>query len=409
MPSGHSVPVFEDVGGGVTAPTGFSASGVHCGLKPEGRLDLALVDAGDRVPAAAVFTINRVAAAPVVVSRRHIADGHARAVVINAGNANACTGEPGESAAIATARALASTLACDPGDVIVCSTGVIGVPLPVDLIVAAVPSAARAATRSGAGDAAAAIMTTDTFAKQAAVAFTYDGARYTVAGMAKGSGMIRPDMATMLGVLTTDAPLTSSACDAALRAATTTTFNRVTVDGDTSTNDTVVLLANGAAGGEPIGPDAPAFAHVAEALRIVSERLARMLARDGEGATKLVTVTVTGASTEADAELAAFAIADSPLVKTALFGGDANWGRVAMAAGKSGAAFDQSALAIRFAGIEVCSKGTAVPFDEEEAAAALAADEVSIAVDLGAGSAAVTVLTCDLSYDYVRINGDYRS
>ncbi len=405
-PSGYAI---TPVTGGVTAPSGFRSSGVHCGLKKRDALDLALVDAGSVVPAAAVFTRNVVAAAPVVVSKRHIADGHARAVVINAGNANACTGEAGERAAESTAEAVAASLRCAPGDVLVCSTGVIGVPLPVDLVVAGVAEAASKLSPHGGSAAAEAIMTTDTFAKEAAVVVTSGEARYTVGGMAKGSGMIRPDMATMLSVITTDAPLSSDACAIALQGAVVTTFNRVTVDGDTSTNDTAVLLANGAAGGELIEPDSVVFAVVADAVRTVAAELARMLARDGEGATKLVTVTVHGAASETDAERAAFAIADSPLVKTALFGNDANWGRVAMAAGKSGAAFDQSGLDIRFAGTEVCRQGMAVAFDEAEVARALAGPEVTIEVDLGAGAAEATVLTCDLSYEYVRINGEYRS
>ncbi len=402
-------PVIESTTGGVTAPLGFSAAGVHCGLKKAGSLDLALIDAGSVVPAAALFTTNTVAAAPVTVSRRHVASGRARAVVINAGNANACTGPDGEAAATATASAVAGQLGCEATEVVVCSTGVIGVPLPVDRVLAGVAQAASALSPDAGAAAARAIMTTDTFPKEAAVTVAFDGRSYTVGGMAKGSGMIKPNMATMLSVITTDAPLSSEACDVALRSAVATTFNRVTVDGDTSTNDTVVLLANGAVGGGPIAPESPAFTAVAAAVRLVAAELARMLAKDGEGATKLVTVTVRGAATETDAERAAFSIADSPLVKTALFGNDANWGRVAMAAGKSGAQFDPMALGIRFAGIEVCRAGTAVAFDEDEAADLLARPEVSIEVDLGAGDSEATVLTCDMSYEYVRINGEYRS
>jgi glutamate N-acetyltransferase/amino-acid N-acetyltransferase len=252
-------------------------------------------------------------------------------------------------------------------------------------------------------------MTTDTVAKEAAVQIVADGVTYRVGGMAKGSGMIQPNMATMLSVITTDAPLDSAGCDAALRAAVNTTFNRVTVDSDTSTNDTCVLLASGAAGGEEISASDLRFVGLAAAVRAVAESLARMIARDGEGATKLITVIVRGAASEADAELAAFAVANSPLVKTAVFGRDANWGRVAMAIGKSGCELDPAAFDITFAGIPVCSAGAAIGFDEDAAFEALSATDVDIEIDLHLGAAEATVWTCDLTYDYVRINGEYRS
>jgi len=372
-------------------------------------LDLALVAAPQAVPCAALFTTNAIAAAPVILSREHARSGTARAVVINAGNANACTGASGLRDAEATANVVAETLGCLPGDVLVCSTGVIGVPLPLARVLEGVP-AAVSGLDSRSGDAPAqAIMTTDTFAKQCAVSLEVQGRRVTVGGMAKGSGMIAPNMATMLAVVTTDARLTSKACDEALRTACASTFNRVTVDSDTSTNDTLILMASGAAGGDEIDVGGEPFARVADAVRVVCAELARMIARDGEGATKLVYVNVAGAHSEADAELAAFAVANSPLVKTALFGNDANWGRVAMAVGKSGATVAPERLGIRFAGVSVCEHGEAVVFDEDEAAAALDNDEVAIDVDLGVGRYQATVLTCDLSYEYVRINGEYRS
>lgn len=395
--------------GGVVAPLGFLASGVHAGLKSAEKRDLALVVAEKPVPAAAVFTTNLVAAAPVVVSRRHIARGVARAVVINAGNANACTGAQGEADAIATARGLATELGCEPGEVVVSSTGVIGVPLPVEKLLASLPDAVEALDSRSGDEAAAAIMTTDTFPKQTAVSLEVAGRRATVGGMAKGSGMIAPNMATMLSVITTDAPLTTTACDAVLRHAVNVTFNRVTVDMDTSTNDMCVLMASGAAGGEPIEPGSDDFAAVQEAVHVVAEELAKMIARDGEGATKLVTVTVKGAASLQDAEKAAFAIANSPLVKTALFGNDANWGRVAGALGRSGAQVDPSAFDIDFAGIAVCRGGAATGFDEDQALAALKQPEVEILVDLHLGDDQATVWTCDLTYEYVRINGEYRS
>jgi len=403
------IPGFAFADGGVVAPLGFLASGVSAGLKSGNKRDLALIAAEKTVPAAAVFTTNKVAAAPVIVSRRHIAGGAIRAVVINAGNANACTGAQGQRDAAAMALAVADALDCAPAEVIVSSTGVIGVPLPVDKVIAAIPEAVELLDNRSGDDAATAIMTTDTFAKQTAVSLDVGGRRITVGGMAKGSGMIAPNMATMLAVITTDAPLTSFACDAALRHAVDHTFNRVTVDMDTSTNDMCVLLASGAAGGDEIEPGSPTFELVAQAVHAVAEELAKMIARDGEGATKLVTVTVAGAVSTSDAEKAAFTIANSPLVKTALFGNDANWGRVAGALGRSGAELDPDAFDIEFAGISVCRAGEGVPFDEDAALEALRQVEVSIDVDLHLGEHAATVWTCDLTYEYVRINGEYRS
>lgn len=397
------------VDGGVLAPRGFFGAAASAGIKRSGKRDLALIVAEERCPVAAVFTRNTMAAAPIVVSREHVADGYARAIVVNAGNANACTGEPGLADARAMAGAVAAAIECDARDVLVASTGVIGVPLPMDLVANGIAEAAERLDVVTGDAVAEAIMTTDTFPKQLAVRFEVDGRAYAVGGVAKGSGMIRPDMATMLAFLTTDAPLDAAACDAALRSAVARTFNRVTVDSDTSTNDMCSLMASGAAGGPVITPDDARFEPVAAAVEHVCGELARMIARDGEGATKLVTVTVAGARDEADAERAAFAIAESPLVKTAIFGGDANWGRVAMAIGKSGAELDPARVRIVFAGVLTCDRGTAVPFSEEEAARSLAEPEVEIVVDLGVGTASATVWTCDLTYEYVRINGEYRS
>ena len=401
---------LSPVDGGVTAASGFAASAVSAGLKACGILDVALVASElGPVPAAALFTTNSVAAAPVIVSRRHAADGTARAVVINAGNANACTGAQGIVDAESTAAAVADLLGGQAADVVVSSTGVIGVPLPVARLLSALPGVVASLSSTGGAAAARAIMTTDTVAKEWAVEGDIGARKFVVGGMAKGSGMIAPNMATMLSVLTTDAPLTGAACDVALRKAVGATFNRVTVDTDTSTNDMVVLMASGAAGGAPIGPDSPDFAQVAAAVRAVCEALARMIARDGEGATKLITIDVRGAASDADAEVAAFAIAGSPLVKTAVFGRDANWGRVAMAIGKSGCALDPDAFDITFAGIEVCRAGAGLRFDEEAALDALSASDVTIEVDLRLGGGEARVWTCDLTYDYVRINGEYRS
>jgi glutamate N-acetyltransferase / amino-acid N-acetyltransferase len=395
--------------GGVTAPKGFTASGVCAGIRKTGKRDVAMIAAAAPVPAAAVFTTNAVAAAPVVVSRAHVARGRVRAAVVNAGNANACTGAPGLADARLMAVTAAESLGCLPEEVIVASTGVIGVAMPIELVVAGIARAVEALDSTPADAAAEAIMTTDTFPKQTAVTVEVAGRDYTVGGMAKGSGMIQPNMATMLAFLTTDAPLTPEACDAVLRAGVARTFNRITVDSDTSTNDMCLLMASGAAGGGEIGIESDAYADVQRAVHHVCGELARMIVRDGEGATKFVEVTVRGADSEADAELAALSVANSPLFKTALFGGDANWGRVAMAAGKSGAHVDPDRLEIVFAGIPTCVHGTGLAFDEEAAAAALAAREIEVLVDLHLGGGEATVWTCDLSYEYVRINGEYRS
>lgn len=395
--------------GGITAPKGFMAAGVSAGLKPSGRRDIALLMSERECAAAGVFTRNQVVAAPVDVTRTNLEGGGCRAIVVNAGNANACTGEQGLADAVAMTYAVADALEIDSSEVAVASTGVIGQPMPMDLVLPGVAEAADVLDSNGGDAAAEAIMTTDTFPKQTAATVEIDGERYTVGGMAKGSGMIQPNMATMLAFVTTDAPLTVAAADLALRDAVDVTFNRVTVDGDTSTNDMCLLLANGAAGGDAIAPGSPGYAPVAAAIAHVCRELARMVARDGEGATKLITVEVRGAASAEDAAAAAFSIANSPLVKTAVFGKDANWGRVAMAVGKSSAKVDPTRLEIVFAGITTCREGTAVPFDEAAAAEALSADEVEIGVNLYVGEHDATVWTCDLSYDYVRINGEYRS
>jgi glutamate N-acetyltransferase/amino-acid N-acetyltransferase len=402
---------FAYAEGGVVAPAGFVAAGVSAGIKRTGKRDVCVIAADKAVPAAAVFTTNSMAAAPVLVSRTHIANGSVRAIAVNSGNANACTGPQGLADARAMAAVTAAALGCEPDEVLVASTGVIGVPMPAEAALAGIVDAADILDSSiSAADAAAeAIMTTDTFAKQVALSVDADGVRYTVGGMAKGSGMIMPNMATMLAFVTTDAPLTSDACGEALRSAVDATFNRITVDSDTSTNDMCSLMASGAAGGDEIGPGSARFAAVAAAVLEACGELARMIVRDGEGASKFITVTVQGAASNVDAHAAAMSIANSPLFKTAVFGGDANWGRVVMAVGKSSAAVDPNRVEVVFAGITVCSEGTGHLFDEQAAAAALASPEVDVVVDLHLGDASATVWTCDLSHEYIRINGEYRT
>ena len=406
--------------GGATSATGFKAAGIHAGFRknPE-RLDYALVCADAPVPTAAVFTSNRFCSAPVTVSRANLGGngfGEVQAVSVNSGNANAATGEPGLACARETCDIASQILGCETNQVFIASTGVVGVPLPVSTFETAIPAAVEALSPNCGAVAARAIMTTDTHPKEYALTYEsqeleYVGRAITVGGMCKGSGMIMPNMATMICLLTTDAPVSPKALHAALRACVDVTFNKVTVDSDTSTNDTCILMASGAAapGASPIEEGTPAFEEFSFALRCVCESLARNIAADGEGASRLVTVNVTGAASDADADRAARAVANSPLVKTAIAGRDCNWGRIAMALGKCGAVFDQEGVSIDIMGMPVCRDGLTVPFDEDEALRRFEAPEIIISADLGAGESATTVWTCDLTHDYVSINGDYRS
>ena len=404
--------------GGVCAAKGVSAAGICAGLRgdPE-RRDLALVAADETCVCAGVFTQNRFCAAPVQVSRERAARGRARAVILNSGNANASTGAPGVEVARNVAALVASELGCDEEEVLVASTGVIGRPMALDGFVTGVPVAVAelAHTSEAAHLAARAVMTTDTVPKESSYEFVLPtGASESprvahVGGFVKGSGMIMPNMATMLSVLATDAPLSAEAAHAALLGAAKQTFNKVTVDSDTSTNDTCILLATGKAGGDVIELDSPAYPVAAAAVRAVCEDLARKIAADGEGASKLVTVDVLGAANEQDAETVARSIANSPLVKTAIFGHDANWGRVAAAAGKCGVDFDQYRVDIDLLGVPVLRAGLPLPMDEDEMLRLFEGPEVKIAISLGVGDAHARVWTCDLTHEYITINGDYRT
>jgi glutamate N-acetyltransferase/amino-acid N-acetyltransferase len=396
--------------GGVTAPRSFRAAGTSAGIKANGGLDLALLVSDAPAQAAAVFTTNLAIAAPVVVSREHLvrSAGAARAIVVNSGCANACTGEEGLRAAREMTSETARLVGCADEQVLVASTGVIGVSLPMAKIRSGLP-ATFAALGSGAGDgalAARAIMTTDPFPKEAAAQIAISGLDVRIGGMAKGSGMIEPNMATMLGFVTTDAAVPKALLDRALRAAVDDTFNAITVDGECSTNDCVMLLANGASGASVDESSYPAFV---AGLTSVCRELALDIVRGGEGATKLVTVTVTGGATRADARKAAKAIANSLLVKTAIHGGDPNWGRLIAVAGRAGVAFDLSRAAVRIGSTVLFRDGR--PYDEAapEAAAYLRGKELTVSVDLGSGNESSTVWTCDLSADYVRINAEYRT
>jgi len=401
--------VISLVGGGVTAPAGFTAAGVAAGIKRSGS-DLAVLHASAPCAAAGVFTRNRVKAAPVLLAMERLTGGAgtARTVVANSGNANACTGPQGLADARACAREAGRLLGVPEEQVLVASTGVIGVPLPLSKAIQGLEAACRQLSREGGAAAARAIMTTDTRAKERAAAFTLGGRTVKVGGMAKGSGMIHPDMATMLCFLTTDAPVEARDLHAILAAAVGDTFNMITVDGDTSTNDMVLCLASGAAGGSPLTRGA-GLDFLEAALRLVCRELARDCASDGEGARHLITVEVAGAASTGDARTCARAIAASSLVKTAVAGADANWGRVLCAAGYSGAAFDPDRAAVWLGDLPVAAGGAALPFDEDRARTILRRPEVTIRVDLGAGPYSACAWGCDLTEEYVSINASYRS
>jgi len=400
---------IEPIDGGVTAPAGFRAAGVACGIKKSGAPDLALLVADGPASAAAVFTTNKAQAAPVIVSREHLVRtaGHARAVLVNSGCANACTGPEGMAVARSSADFVASIIGCPAGQVLVASTGVIGVQLDLDKLRKGAVDAAQVLSRDAHGDAARAIMTTDKAPKSAAVAVATPAGTFRVGGMAKGAGMIEPHMATMLAFITTDAAAAPPILQRALGEAVDVTFNAITIDGDTSTNDTVFLLASGASG---VGIDEALYPAFVAALGEVCGALARAIVRGGEGATKLVAVSASGAASAADAKRAAQTIAGSLLVKTAIHGGDPNWGRLLAAAGRAGVAFDVEHATVRVGPVVLFKDG--VPFDDRapEAAAYLAGSDIDIDVDLGArGTHSATVWTCDLSAEYVAINADYRT
>jgi glutamate N-acetyltransferase / amino-acid N-acetyltransferase len=394
--------------GGITAPRGFRASGSSAGIKASGAPDLALLVSDAAAAAAAVFTTNRAQAAPVIVSREHLAasGGSARAVIVNSGCANACTGDEGMRAARRMAAETSRLVGCPIHEVLVASTGVIGVTLPIDRIVAALPEAYSRLSDDQGAAAARAIMTTDPFPKEAAAEVDVGDGIVRIGGMAKGSGMIEPMMATMLGFLTTDAAVPPPLLARALREAVDESFNAITVDGECSTNDSVMLLANGTSG---MAIDERSYAAFARGLHAVCLELALGIVRGGEGATKLVTVTVTGAASSVEARRAAKAIANSPLVKTAIHGGDPNWGRLIAVAGRANVAFDLSHAAVTIGSTTLFRNGR--PYDEAAADAAvyLKGSDIAVSVDLGAGSAASTVWTCDLSAEYVRINAEYRT
>lgn len=401
------------IDGGITAAKGFKASGMHCGIRRNrSKPDLALIFSNVPCSAAAVYTQNLVKGAPLLVTQRNISDGKAQAVICNSGNANTCTAD-GEEKAEIMCKAAAQELGIKPSDVIVASTGVIGQVLPIEPILNAVPELVTALCEHSSENAARAIMTTDTKIKETAVEFEIDGKPVHIGGIAKGSGMIHPNMATMLSFLTTDAVISPETLSLALHEATQKTFNMISIDGDTSTNDMVTVLANGLAENYEIKADTKYYKIFTAALTALCMELAKKIAGDGEGATKLLVCNVKGAKSENDAQLAAKSVICSALFKAAMFGADANWGRVLCALGYSKADIDIKKVDVAFksseGSIEVCKDGAGIKFDETKAKKILSQDEIDVNVTLHDGNFKAAAFGCDLTYDYVKINGDYRT
>ncbi len=401
---------MKKIDGGVTAPKGFLAAGINVGVKAKSKKkDVAVVYSVKKGFATAVYTKNTFKAPPCVVTEESLADGQAQAMVINSGCANACTGDQGYADALEMTKLTAKALTIDPKDVIVSSTGVIGVFLPMEKIASGIEQAAEALADDGGHDASLAIMTTDTINKEFAYQMELDGQTVTIGGMAKGSGMIHPNMATMLGFLTTDAVIEKKALQNIFKDVIDDTFNMISVDGDTSTNDMVCILANGEAGNEMITEGSEAYTQFKAIVRTICEEMSVSIVQDGEGATKLITIIVENAKTIEDARKAARTVSTSNLVKTAFFGEDANWGRIITALGYSGAEIDPEKCDIYIGDMIMAEQGKAVVFDEEQALEILKNREVTVRCNLHLGQASATAWTCDFSYDYVKINAEYRS
>jgi len=404
---------MKTIQGGVCAAKGFTANGIHCGIRHnKTKKDLALIYSEVPATAAAVYTTNLVKGAPLTVTRRHLENGVAQAVICNSGNANTCNAD-GIEIAEKMSKMTADALGIDPSDIVVASTGVIGQPLPLEPIAAGIPSLAAGFSINGSDDAAEGIMTTDTIKKEIAVEFEIGGKTCRIGGIAKGSGMIHPNMATMLVFITSDVAISPAMLRQALSHDITNTFNMLSIDGDTSTNDMVTVLANGMAENPVIDKDDDNFAAFCQALNSVTVYLCRTIAGDGEGATKLLECKVTGAADEATAKTVAKSVICSSLLKAAMFGADANWGRVLCAIGYSGADVDVDRVGVCFRSnkgtIEVCKNGAGVEFSEEKAKEILLEKEIEILVTLDSGEHSATAWGCDLTYDYVKINGDYRT
>ena len=399
--------------GGVTAAQGFVAGGVHCGIrKNKSKPDLAMIYSEKPCAAAAVYTQNLVKGAPILVTKKNIENGRAQAVICNSGNANTCNADGVEKAERMCAIA-GEVLGIHPADVVVASTGVIGQVLPIEPIESAAQALKDSLSPTGSRAAATAIMTTDTIPKEAAVEVELGGKTVKIGGISKGSGMIHPNMATMLCFVTTDCAISPEMLQKAITASADETFNMISIDGDTSTNDTYAVLANGMAGNPEITAEGPDFDLFCDALRAVCRTLSKLMAGDGEGATKLLICQTTGAQDRATARTVAKSVICSTLFKAAMFGADANWGRVLCAIGYSGAAVDVEKIDVSFrsaAGqVDVCQNGAGIPFSEEEASKVLKENEITILVHLHQGEASAEAYGCDLTYDYVKINGDYRT
>lgn len=394
--------------GALTFPKGFRASGVRAGLKQQGP-DMALIVSDVQATVAGLFTTNVVKAAPVILSKKRASKGSGRAVIVNSGNANACTGEQGMRDAESTAADVAGLLSISPDDVMVASTGIIGQQMPMELIRNGVKDAVASLGQNG-EDAAKAIMTTDTFAKEWAVDdLKIGGVEVRIGGIAKGAGMICPNVATMLSFITTDAAITPDMLQLCLGWSGDISYNCLTIDGDTSTNDTVIMLANGMAGNALISEEGPELQAFQEALDAVTTGLAKQIASDGEGATKMIEISVSGADTYAECREIAKTIANSPLVKTAMFGCDPNWGRILAAAGRSGVDFDPAQIELRLGEILLVREGEPVEFSDTAAHDYLKERNIVVDLKVGMGSHRSTVWTCDFSYDYVKINAEYHT
>ena len=399
--------------GGVTAAQGFVAGGVHCGIrKNKSKPDLAMIYSEKLCAAAAVYTQNLVKGAPILVTKKNIENGRAQAVICNSGNANTCNADGVEKAERMCAIA-GEVLGIHPADVVVASTGVIGQVLPIEPIESAAQALKDSLSPTGSRAAATAIMTTDTIPKEAAVEVEIGGKTVKIGGISKGSGMIHPNMATMLCFVTTDCAISPEMLQKAITTSADETFNMISIDGDTSTNDTYAVLANGMAGNPEITAEGPDFDLFCDALQAVCRTLSKLMAGDGEGATKLLVCQTTGAKDRATARTVAKSVICSTLFKAAMFGADANWGRVLCAIGYSGAAVDVDKIDVSFrsaAGqVDVCQNGAGIPFSEEEASGVLKENEITILVHLHQGEASAEAYGCDLTYDYVKINGDYRT
>ena len=403
--------MFSDVHkkAGVTYPQGFQAAGVKAGIKKSGNLDVAVIYTEQEAAVAGTFTQNAVASAPVRASKKVIATGMAHAITANAGCANACTGEQGEKDAAAMQDITATALGCKADDVVVASTGVIGVNLPMDKMENGIKQAVKELSSDGSENAGKAIITTDTYSKACATEITLGGKEVRFGAIAKGSGMIQPNMATMLCFITTDAAIDSKLLQKALSEIVEVSFNMISIDGDMSTNDMVIVLANGAAGNAKITEENEDYKLFKATLQNICQELSKKIAADGEGATKFLTISVTGARNFAEAKTIGMSVAKSPLVKTAFFGEDPNWGRVICAVGYAGVPMDPQKTVVKFGGIPVYANGVGAEYDEAELRKVMEAHDIVIGIDMGEGDAKADIWSCDFSYEYVKINGEYHT